>query len=572
MSELQIAVQTSAPALASSPGRIAWRKLRNNRLAMGGAGILVIFYLLAAFAGFFSPYSPTGDEFRTLFFHPPSKFHFRDDLRRFQFRPYVVESYLSDRKSMTYSYGTPLRILYRQPAANLNQYLPDAIEQNTPVLTVKDEQGTVIAKVAFLQETAENSNLFSATVALDPKLIQGSHKIIVEDSSGVRAEFPLLKQAAQAAAPNEAGAVFLLQDEDGKIAPGYYYRAARSPVQFFVRGWKYKILGIFQSDLHLFGTPEPGHIFLLGTDQVGRDIFSRVLFGAQISLSVGLAGVLLTTFFGLILGGIAGYYGGATDHVIMRLTEVLISIPALYLILSLRNIIPDRLEDFYDKLLRLGIETFAWQENPLTFWIVMISIILLLSYYNYRKGWNRGLLLLSASLALLIAFGPVVVQFCISVLETVLPGSTHLTSEWSYLMIIVILSTVGWAAMSRVIRGMVLSLREEEYVLAARAAGASDARIILRHILPNTFGYVIVRASLLIPAYILGEVALSFLGVGVQEPIPSWGNMLAAAQNLYVLQQFAWTLAPGFFIFVTVLAFNFFGDGLRDALDPRLKA
>ena len=126
--------------------------------------------------------------------------------------------------------------------------------------------------------------------------------------------------------------------------------------------------------------------------------------------------------------------------------------------------------------------------------------------------------------------------------------------------------------MARVIRGMVLSLREEEYVLAARATGAGDARVLLGHILPNTFGYVIVRATLLIPAYILGEVALSFLGVGVQEPVPSWGNMLSSAQSLRVLQDFTWILAPGFFLFVVVLAFNFLGDGLRDAFlirDPK---
>lgn len=539
---------------------------------MTGAAVLFIFYFFALFAGFFSPYSPTEDEFRALFFHPPSKLQFRDDQGRFHLRPYIIKSYLSDRKTMSYSFGTPLRILYRQPAANLNPYLSDTIEQDFPVITVRNEDGRVLTKTNFLQETAENSNLFSATMPLDPRSLQSSQKIIVEDSSGARAEFPVLKESSESIAPKEAGSVFLIQDEQGRIVPGYYYHSTRSAVQFFVHGWRYKILGIFPSDLHLFGTPEPGHIFLFGTDQVGRDIFSRVLFGAQISLSIGLVGVIVTTIFGLILGGIAGYYGRATDYVIMRITEVLISIPALYLILSLRNIIPDRLEDFYDKLQRIGMETFAWQQNPLTFWIVMVTIILLLSYYNYSKNWKRGLLIASTSLVLLIAFGTQVVRFGISALEFVLPGSTHLTSEWSYVMIIVILSTVGWAAMSRVIRGMVLSLREEEYVLAAKAAGASDGRIILRHILPNTFGYVIVRASLLIPAYILGEVALSFLAVGVQEPIPSWGNMLAAAQNLQVLQQFAWTLAPGFFIFVTVLAFNFFGDGLRDALDPRLKA
>jgi peptide/nickel transport system permease protein len=177
--------------------------------------------------------------------------------------------------------------------------------------------------------------------------------------------------------------------------------------------------------------------------------------------------------------------------------------------------------------------------------------------------------MISAAILACLLAGNLALQAGVSIAESIIPGSTYLSSEWTYLVIILILSTVGWAAMARVIRGMVLSLREEEYIMAAKAMGASDTRIIARHILPNTFGYVIVRGTLLIPAYILGEVALSFLGVGIQEPQPSWGNMLSTAQNIRVLQQFTWSLAPGFFLFVTVLAYNFFGDGLRDAFDPK---
>jgi peptide/nickel transport system permease protein len=540
---------------------------------MLGGFTLVILYCVAAFAGFFSPYSPTTDEFRSLFFHPPTKLSFYDENGTFHFRPYVFKSYLSDQRSMTYSYGSPLRILYRYPAGNLNRYFPDSIEQSTPILTIRNEQGIVVATATSLRETTENSSVFTAIVGIDPALAQKSQKIIIQDAIGNVAEFPIFKSANVAPQnQNNAGdSVFLLQDENGRTVSGYHYFVTRSPIRFFVRSWRYKILGLFHSDLHLFGTPEPGHVFLFGTDQVGRDIFSRVLFGAQISLTVGIVGVLLTTVLGLILGGIAGYYGGASDHTIMRFTEVLISIPALYLILSIRNIIPDRMEDLYEKLMGLGQETFAWQNDRMVFAIVIIIVVLLLSYYNYRKRWNKARFIWSGLLLFGLIFGPAIVELSISILRWILPGSTHVTSEWSYVMVIVILSMVGWAAMARVIRGMVLSLKEEEYVLAARAAGASDARIIFRHILPNKFGYVIVRASLLIPAYILAEVALSFLGLGVQEPIPSWGNMLAAAQNLHVLQQFVWTLAPGFFIFITVLAFNFLGDGLRDALDPRLK-
>jgi peptide/nickel transport system permease protein len=259
------------------------------------------------------------------------------------------------------------------------------------------------------------------------------------------------------------------------------------PVRFFVRGAPYKALGVWANDRHLFGVGHEDRLFLLGTDKFGRDVFSRLLFGGQISLTVGLVGIAISFTIGLVLGGVSGYFGGAVDSVIMRSTELLLSIPSLYLIIALRTLFP--------------------MELP------------------------------SASV---------------------------------YLGIVAILAFIGWAGLARVIRGLVLSIRRQEYIAAAEALGMSRMRVIVRHILPNTMSFVIVAATISVPGYILGEVVLSFLGVGVQEPSASWGNMLNAAREVRVLQSFPWLLfVPGTAIFLTVMAFNFLGDGLRDALDPR---
>jgi len=258
------------------------------------------------------------------------------------------------------------------------------------------------------------------------------------------------------------------------------------PVYFFVKGERRKIFGLFYSDRYLFGTKE-GKIFIFGTDIHGRDIFSRILYGARISLSIGIIGVSISFFLGFLIGGISGYFGGKVDNIIMRIVEIFMMFPSFYLMLSLRAAFPINLSSFQ-----------------------------------------------------------------------------------VYLLIVVILSLIGWAGLARIIRGMVLSIKEEEYVLASKALGIPTFKIIFKHIIPNTFSYSITAITLSIPGYILGESTLSLLGLGIQEPYPSWGNMLSVCiGNLRILSTAPWMLIPGFFIFLTIISFNFLGDGLRDVLDPK---
>ena len=258
----------------------------------------------------------------------------------------------------------------------------------------------------------------------------------------------------------------------------------RLPLVLFVRGDPYKLWGIFRADVHFFGT-QGGEAFLLGTDRLGRDMLSRVILGARISLSIGLVGVFISFVLGCILGGISGYYGGTPDLIVQRAIEFIISIPTI----------------------------------PL--WMAL---------------------------------------------------SAALPADWPalrvYFAITVILALQGWAGLARVVRGKLLELREEDFVMAARIAGQGAGDIIRRHLLPSFMSYLIVNITLAIPGMILGETALSFLGLGLRPPVVSWGVLLKDAQNFRTVAIHPWLLIPGIFVIVTVLMFNFLGDGLRDAADP----
>ncbi len=352
-----------------SPRALAWRQLRKHRIALIGAGILIVLYTLALFADFVAPYTLDFTD-RGRFYHPPTIPRVVDADGRVHLRPFVYETVLADPGLRTY------------------------------------------------------------------------------------------------------------QDQPGQIYP----------IRVFAQGEPYRFLGVVPTTLHLFGVDPPARIFLMGTDQFGRDLFSRILYGSRVSLIIGVLAVSITIPIGMVYGGIAGYYGGRIENIMMRIVEVIIGFPGFYLLLTLSAILPNN----------VGCTT-------------------------------------------------------------------------RFYLIVLILSFLGWAGFSRLIRGVVLSLKEREYVLAARAMGFGDFRIIVRHILPNTSSLVLVVATLSIPGAIIGESGLSFVGFGVREPCASWGNLLSAGTNLPNLINAPWLLIPGLFIVATVVAYNFLGDGLRDAFDPRLR-
>jgi peptide/nickel transport system permease protein len=266
-------------------------------------------------------------------------------------------------------------------------------------------------------------------------------------------------------------------------------RTQKYPIRFLKMGEKYKWLGIIPCSFHLLGVDEPGRLYLMGADARGRDIFSRLLYGSQVSLSIGVVGVLISFGIGLLVGGISGFYGGWIDNLLMRLCEMLMMVPGFYLLLALRSAVPD-----------------------------------------------------------------------------------NFNSLQVYIAIVIIMSFIAWASWARVIRGMCLSLRERDYVLAAKTMGVSDVKIICTHLLPHTFSYTIFAVMLSIPGYILGESGLSLIGLGIQDPYASWGNMLTDAMSIVRIQFAPWILWPAFFIFLTVFCFNIIGDALRDCLDPMLKS
>lgn len=255
----------------------------------------------------------------------------------------------------------------------------------------------------------------------------------------------------------------------------------RLTIRLFVRGDAYRFWGVIPTNVHLFGV-EGGTIFLLGTDALGRDLFSRILYGAR---TVGLIGVLLSFVLGLIIGVVSGYYGGWIDNLIQRTIEIFRSFPAIPLWMALAAALPA-----------------TW--SPLQ----------------------------------------------------------------TYFGITLVLSFIGWTGLARVVRGKILSLREEDFAVAARLAGASEWRIMTRHLLPSFTSHIIVSLTLAVPGMILGETGLSFLGLGLRPPITSWGVLLKDAMNVQAVSATPWLLTPVAFVIITVMAFNFVGDGMRDAADP----
>ena len=257
------------------------------------------------------------------------------------------------------------------------------------------------------------------------------------------------------------------------------------PIRFFCRGDAYEWLGLVPGSFHLMCPAEGGTLFLLGTDRLGRDMFSRLAYGTRISLTIGLIGVTLKFVLGIVLGGLAGYYGGWVDMAIQRLIEIIRSFPEL----------------------------------PL--WMAL-------------------------SAALPVSWSPLYIYFGITL----------------------ILGLIGWTGLGRAVRSKLLSLREEDFCTAANLMGATPKRIIFRHLIPSFMSHLIASATLAIPTMILGETALSFLGLGLRPPITSWGVLLTEAQNINVVALYPWLLLPVAPVIATVLAFNFLGDGLRDAADP----
>ncbi len=266
------------------------------------------------------------------------------------------------------------------------------------------------------------------------------------------------------------------------------YREDRSrpmPIRFLCRGEPYRLWGVFEADLHLVCPPQGGVLFLLGTDRLGRDLLSRILYGGRISLTIGVVGIAVSFLIGLTLGGMAGYYGGWIDSLVQRLIEIIRSFPEL----------------------------------PL--WMAL-------------------------SAALPVTWSPVGVFFGITI----------------------ILGLIDWTGLARAVRSKLLALREEDFCTAAILMGARPRRVIARHLLPNFMSHLIASATLSIPSMILGETALSFLGLGLRPPVTSWGVLLNEAQDINAIALYPWLMLPVVPVILTVLAFNFFGDGLRDAADP----
>ena len=422
-----------------------WQKLKNNPIARTGAIVLILFYIAVIFGDFIAPYGPTAAQQNGSLL-PPTEIYWRTQQTGELIGPHV--------------YPTIQGPIDRETG---QQELEADFSRPTPLgLFVKGRDYRLFElTIPYVSEFSFNPSfeigpyqLFNLTIPYVPKLsLNGSV---------------------------ELGELTLFNGIPGNIHL-FGPKGENIPSEFDVEA-------VTEGE----ETPEavetvPAYFNILGTDNSARDVFSRLIYGGRISLSIGLVGIAISFPIGMLVGGISGYFGGAVDSILMRVVEVIMTIPSIYLLISLSVILP--------------------------------------------------------------------------------PG---LSSSQRFLLIVIIISFITWAGLARVIRGEVLSLKERTFVQASQSMGGRSLHIILRHILPQTATYVIISATLAVPGFIISEAVLSLIGLGIQEPDPSWGNMLTAGNNAAILVLHPWIIwPPAALIVITVLSFNVLGDGLRDALDPR---
>ena len=446
------------PELGESLAQLYWRRFRKHTLGKIGAAALLVLYGLALLADPLSPATMRWAD-KTKSYQPPTRVHFSyADGGRVVVRPFVFEMRIVNQALRTYGRvpRRTIRVISQETVARRGELRAVAMQETEAARA--DAAVTAFRRhygLAPDHPAAAELRALIAEVERDPRRdLHRTVRLAVDRPSAPAAELIIAK-------------------------------GNKNFVGFFVRAVPYRFLGLFTARAHLFASPTGG-FYPLGTDHAGRDLLSRLLHGARVSLTVGLIGASITLVIGLAIGGAAGYFGGAVDNLLMRFTEVLLAFPSFYLLLALRGTFPPTLD-----------------------------------------------------------------------------------SVQVYLLIVLIVSFVVWGSLARIVRGLVLSLRSDDYVLAARALGLGPFKIIRRHVLPNTLSYVIVHVTLTIPGSILGESTLSFLGLGITEPQSSWGLMLSVSRGYRIFQVFPWILAPGIFIFIAIMAWNFVGDGLRDAVDPR---
>ena len=437
---------------------VYWRRFRKHRLGRIGGSVLVVLYALALFADPLAPATMLWTD-KTKSYQPPTGIRFSYlDGGRLVVRPFVYEMHVVNQA---------LRVYGRVPRHTVRVISQERAAGRAELRSVASHKDAAARSRASLEAVQRHYRLQDT----DPRLAELRALIDEVERDPTRDLHRRVRLHRAGAAPETLELI---------VAKGN-----KNFLGLFARGVPYRFLGLFTARIHLLASPTGG-FFPLGTDHTGRDLLSRLLHGARVSLTVGLVGAAIVFVMGLLIGGAAGYFGGAVDNLLMRFTEVLISFPAFYLLLALRGTFPPTLN-----------------------------------------------------------------------------------SVQVYFLIVLIVSFVSWGSLARIVRGMVLSLRSEDYVLSARALGLGPFKIIRRHVLPNTFSFVIVQVTLTIPGFILGESALSFLGLGITEPQSSWGLMLSASRSYRVVQDFPWILVPGVCIFLAIMAWNFVGDGVRDAVDPR---